>query len=515
MYIRPASAAPRNQTISRPFPFPAPVGGLNALDSIADMPAQDALQLDNFFPQPDYVELRRGYAAHVTGLGAAISSLMEWSGPTGRQLFAAVADKIYDVTSSGAVGAAEISSLTNGKWQHVMQETSGGNFLMIANGADAIRTYDGTSWATPSITGATSADIIGLASHKERIWLVEKDSANAWYLGTEAVSGAATKFPLGSIFKRGGQLLAIGSMSRDGGAGPDDFCCFISDTGEVAIYQGTDPASASTWAIVGVFEIPPPIGRRCVTKTGADLAIITEGGVISLSVMLALDRAAAQRAAVTSKINRIFNSDARAYRTAHGWQVLTYPRNNMFLINVPESEGVRQVQYVMNALTGAWCRFTGLNAGCWSLLNEDLYFGGNDGTVYQADTGFQDAGGGITADLKTAFNDLGRPGVTKNVQMMRTLFSSNGTPGFLMEINTDYADSIPTDSPTAGPAPTTVWGAATWSGSNWVAGNVLSQNWVGTAGIGHDIAIRLRVVSDGASCTVNAFDVISQTGGLV
>lgn len=510
-----AITKPRHVPAARPHPIPAPIGGLNAKDSIADMPETDALVLDNFFPQPDYVELRRGYESHATGLGAAVESLMEWAGPASRKLFGAASTNIFEVTSAGAVGAADVSSMTNARWQHTMQATSGGNFLIIANGADSVRHYDGSSWAVPTITGVTSSTLDNVWLHKERLWFVEQDTLNAWYLGTKAIAGAATEFPLGSIFKQGGTLLAGGSLTRDGGAGPDDFCVFVTTTGEVAIYQGTDPASASTWAIVGLFQISPPIGKRCLQKAGGDLAVITEGGIVSLTTMLSLDRSAQERAAITSKINREFSEDARSYRTNHGWQIIGYPRSNMILINIPTTENSVQHQHVMNSLTGSWGTWSGLNASCWSLFSEDLYFGGNSGTVWKADTGFQDNGNPITADLKSSFNGLGLDGFEKTMQMVRAMYSSNGSPGVLFDINVDYADQIPTSSPTPGTAPGSVWDAATWDTSTWEVGEAFSRGWFGATGTGHVFAVRMRVVSDGASFLLYGFDTLSTTGGMV
>ena len=511
----PVSVKPRNATASRSRPIPAPVGGINAVDSITDMPDTDALVLDNLFPQPDFVELRGGHASHATGLGAAVESLMEWAGPASRKLFGAAGTSIFNVTSAGAVGAADLTSLTNARWQHVMQATSGGNFLVICNGADSVRNYDGTNWTTPSITTGTSSTFVNVWLHKERLWFVQINTMDAWYLGTQAIAGSATKFSLGSVFKGGGNLVAGGSLTRDGGAGADDFQVFVCSTGEVAIYQGTDPASASTWALVGVFQIPPPIGRRCLQRAGGDLSVITEGGVISLSAMLVLDRAAQERAAITSKVNRLFTADARIYRTNHGWQVLSYPRSNMVLVNVPTSENAVQKQWVMNALTGAWCTFSDFNAASWSLFNEDLYFGGNSGTVWKADSGFQDNGAGIAASLKTAFTDLGAPGRLKTIQMLRSVFSSNGTPGFLMNINVDYEDKIPISSPTPGDPPGSLWDAATWDTSTWDVGEAITRHWVGVQGVGHTFAVRQEIISDGASLKIYGFDTTSTVGAQV
>jgi hypothetical protein len=512
MPLRPNAS---RRPVSRGFSVPPPVGGLNARDALADMDAADAVLLDNWFPEPNYVSLRRGYESHATGISGAITSLMEWAGPSSRKLFAANASAIYEVTSSGAVGAAAVSSLTSGKWQHTMQTTSGGNFLIICNGADSVRSYDGSSWATPSITGVTSSTLTNVCLHKKRLWFVQISTTKAWYLGTDAIAGAATEFDLGPLFSLGGHLKAIGSWTRDGGSGPDDFLAFISSVGEVAIYQGTDPSDATKWAIVGVYRLGAPIGNRCIIKTGGDLAIITQDGVVSLTRMLSLDRSVSARAAITDKISDLFKSSARTYGSNFGWQGIAYPRGNMAIFNIPQAEGATQVQFVMNTLTGAWCRFTGLNASCWAVFNDELYFGGNSGTVWKADTGFQDNGAGITGDIKTAFNYYKSRGQLKRWQMIRPIFTSNGSPGFLLDLNVDFAEDDPTSSPTATSITEALWDVAEWDEAVWNGGNPVTRSWTGVAGMGMCAAIRLRVVSDGASCQLNSFDVTAEVGGIV
>ena len=74
---------------SRASSVPAPVGGLNARDSIADMPATDAVILDNFWPYPSYVASRKGSELHVSGFTAPVETLAEYLPVTGvPQLFA-------------------------------------------------------------------------------------------------------------------------------------------------------------------------------------------------------------------------------------------------------------------------------------------------------------------------------------------------------------------------------------------------------------------------------------------
>ena len=497
------------------FTFPTPTGGLNSESNVAGMPITDALLLDNFFCRSDFVELRRGHTSHATGLGSAVESLLTWNGLINNKMFGAAGTNIYDVTSSGPVGAAAVTGLTNARWQQAMLSNVSGNYLVICNGEDAVQNYDGTTWTVPTINNVSSSALINVAVFKERLWFVEKNKLDAWYLPVQAIQGDATKFPLGSVFKRGGKLIAIGSLTRDGGDGIDDFCVFVSSEGEVAVYQGTDPSSATTFALVGVFEVGIPIGSRCVQKVGGDLAIITESGILSLTSAFILDRAAQQRATVSSKINELFTDSARAYRSNFGWQITSYPRSKMLLINVPEGENAIQTQFVMNALTGAWSRFRHLNGASWSLLSNDLFFGGNQGTVFKADDSFQDNGQAITADLKTAFSSLNNAAQVKTVQQLRALYRSNGSPGVLLDTNIDFADRAPTSTPTPGDTPTSLWGSAVWGTDLWGGGDTLSRAWVGGSGVGHDIAIRLRVTSNGANFRLSKFDVIYTLGGLV
>jgi hypothetical protein len=118
-------------------------------------------------------------------------------------------------------------------------------------------------WTSPSITVATSANLIGVTAHVQRLWFVEKDKIDPWYLPVAAISGAAAKLTIGPFCKLGGYLMAIGSWSRDGGSGPDDMLVLVTSKGEVLIYSGTDPSSSTTFGLVGTFRIAEPIGRRC------------------------------------------------------------------------------------------------------------------------------------------------------------------------------------------------------------------------------------------------------------
>ncbi|CAB4139859.1 hypothetical protein UFOVP353_60 [uncultured Caudovirales phage] len=494
--------------------IPAPVGGLNARDSIADMDEKDAIILENVFPEENFVSIRNGHSSHATGMTNQVESLMVWNGPTSSKMFAANGANIFEVSSSGAVGAAAVSGLTNARWHHINFSTSGGNFIVCVNGADSPRNYNGSAWATtPAITGVTAADLNYVTSHKERLWFVEKESMSAWYLGTQAIGGAATEFPLGSVFRQGGYIVAIGSISADSGIGPDDYLVFLSSEGEFVVYAGTDPASAATWSLVGRYRAGQPIGIRPLESLGGDLLVITRDGVISVAKMMQKDPAQSQYAAVTNKISDLINTDAKAYSTNFGWDLQVYPKGKWLLLNVPVSAGARQIQYVMNINTGAWCNFTGLNANCWAVFGGEIYFGGNDGVVYKADTGTNDNDDPIVGKIKGAFQYFGSRGRQKQFTMIRAILLSTGVPSFLIGIDVDYGDRPPTGVLVPPTASGTSWGSAVWGSATWGGTANIIKYWATVTGLGMCAAPRLQITIKGQTCKLNSFDFIMKPGG--
>lgn len=511
---------PARRQTARGYSLPASVGGLNARDPLTAMKESDALILENVFPDANYLALRRGYSSHATGLGSGVvETLMTYHALNGTEkLFGAANLAIYDCTSAGAASSVYSTSITSNRWQWFDFSTTAQLYILAFNGSDTPLKYDGSNWGVNTITGSfsSSSDLIGGCSHKERVWLIEKNKLNAWYLASGAISSTATKFPLTGVFTLGGSLVALGTLSADTGAGIDDFFVAVTSNGEVAVYQGTSPTSANTWALVGVYRINEPLGYRCLTKFGGDLFILTTGGIISMQQALKFDRAQQDRVAVTAKIQDDFNDDARNYRDNFGWQGINYPKAHYMLFNVPVVAGSSQRQWVQNTNKGSWCAFTGLNANCWGILDEQLYFGGNAGVVYKADYGYQDAGGVINWDIKTAFSYFGGPGRLKHFRMIRPLIVSSGNLDIEIGVNVDFDNAAPTGTLSAASGNTGVWGSgSSWGTSLWGGVGLRIQEWNTVGGIGYAAAVRLKGQSNGVAMQINGFDVIYAPGGLI
>lgn len=502
--------------------IPAPIGGWDAISALEEMPPNRAPVLDNWFPSTADVRVRRGNASFATGMGTGpVESLLDYNGitATASKLFGAANNIIYDITAGGA-GSSSVSSLTNNRWQHVNFATAGGNFLVTVNGADAVRNFDGTTWTSPTITGSgiTSANFIHVNIHKSRLWFIIKNSTDAAYLPVNSIAGTAVKFPLGSLCTKGGFLVAMATWTRDGGLGPDDYAVFITSLGQVIVYQGTDPATAATWSLVGSYDVGSPIGSRCFTKVAGDVALVNIDGVLPLSKAIMTDRGASQEIAITANINNAMNDAARSYKANFGWELCPYPRGVMALVNVPIAAGSLQHQYVMNTLTGAWCRFVGMNANCWAVFKDNLYFGGNAGVVYHADTGGADNGSPIDAIGNTAYNYFKSRGQLKNWNMVQPLLTTDSDGRPALGLSTDFKDNAVLGTPIVSTIPSALYDVALYDVDVYAIEDRTVADWTTISGIGQCASIHFRSSTNTTADSVmrlNGFNVLMERGGVL
>lgn len=479
---------------ARGVSMPAPVGGWDAISPLAAMEEAFAVTMDNIFPQPSYVEIRKGHRLHNTlaPVIEPVETLMAYNAlvSTDDALFAAAGGDIFDVTvTTTATLSPSLTGLSSARFQYINFSTSGGNFLWPVNGVDVVQYWDSTVWATASISGITSSDIINVAAYSERIWMVLKDDISPYFLPSDSIQGAATKFDLSGVFNKGGYLVSIGSWSRDGGQGPDDYVAFLTSRGEVAIYTG-DPER--NMEIAGVYEMGAPLGLRCMTKVGADLAVTCIDGVVPLSRAINTDRAAILNATITARIQPVMNQSARDWGANFGWQMISYPRGTRAILNVPVLEGAEQRQYVMNTITGAWCRFLAENANCWEVFRDRLFYGGNTGEVIEADCQGFDYDGPIDFNLETAFNYCQSRGRLKDFTMCRSLLLTDGQTVVGLAFNIDFGRNAPVNNLSFPSDPLALWDVAEWDAGLWPDVERVVVDWVTVEGSGYVCSVHMQ-----------------------
>lgn len=469
---------PQKQQTAASATIVAPYGGWDALNSLASMPAQNAVILDNWVPRPGLVELRRGFIqqADTTASGAPVSTLIPFRSVAGAdKLFAATGGALYDVSGTAPLNSPALpvySPTTGDRFNYTGFANAAANWTIACNGSDAPIGYHAATgvWAplpTLTFTGPPTFDptkLFNVFEHQGRLHFLETGTLHVWNPDAGAVGGAVTLLDLSSVFSKGGSLVAGANWSATIGLLTDIFAVYVTNQGQVAVYQGIDPTDATNWSLVNVYDLGPPVGQRALVKFGGDLNVITSDGVIPLSQAIRLDRAEQTQVALTANIVRAFQSSTKTYGANYGWQAILYPGatpstdpddigGSLVIINVPTVQLGASVQYVQSMLGGGWCRFrdplsgVGLPAFCWEIMNGCVYFGSATG-VYQWDVGSSDNGDVITADVLPAWSNFGAMAKSKEFTMLRPFMNVSERLAPALAMCVDYQVKPPTATPT-------------------------------------------------------------------
>jgi hypothetical protein len=514
-------AAQKSQSMS----LPAPIGGLNARDSEAQMPETDASLLENWFPTPTNMAVRDGYIPWSTFTGVC-QTVLVYNGLSATKVFPCVNNastySIYDGTSAGALssavvggGGSTIEALTSCRFDYVNFGTAGGQYLFAVNGVDVPLRFDGTTWIASGLTGGTPAAYQSIGIFLNRLWVFEKNSFIVHYWAVDAVTGAAaTALNLGSVFKLGGHLSALISLTDFGTAGLVDYMCFLSSEGELVAYTGTDPSTIATWTKAAQIKIgrPVTVGNRTWCKAGADAFVLCTDGVYPLRRAVTQDKKVEQES-LSDKIRPLLAHDIGIYGGKYGWQIIIHPKGNKLIINVPTSEDVSSYQYVMNSQFPSWTKFVGWTAFNFAVAQDTLYFGGR-GVMVKADTSANDGVAAIRTKCRQAWNYLGQRGTSKQLKLMRPIIESTGDYELIITADADFRTSTPTIYRTVPGGSGDPWGAGVWD-TEWSGPPVTSRHWYGVGAVGTAIAPYVSTITDGVSLNWAATDIVSETGGVL
>lgn len=488
---------------------PAPTDGWDAISPLASMDPKRAPILNNWIPRPGWVELRKGCFPHVLlDLEIPVETLMVRRAGDGEQMFAAAGSQIYDVSNVGDI-LSVLSGLNSARWQWTnFTPGLGTTVIQCVNGVDTLKQYDGSAWTVPVITGlpsGTTASIVNIHAQKRRLWFVLNDGAGggstvAAFMPTDAIAGPIEgTLDLGANWGKGGHLVAIADWTVDGGNGPNDYMVFISSRGQVSIYSGVDPTDATNWTLAGTFDMSPPISYRCATKIGSDVGLITQQGVIPLSQALPFEPSASRSVSITARIQNAMAEASDNGMDLFGWQLISFAPETVAILNVPQVENNTQVQYVMNALTGAWCQFTGWNANCFEIYNNQLFFGGNLGQVMHAFSGSVDFTSPILADMQCAYNYFDEPGKLKRMTAIQPFITAGQTVSPFLAVDVDFViqpQAAPVQILNGG----ALWDVAIWDTSVWFGSLVQTTSWYSAQALGHALAVHMSLnVANGIS----------------
>lgn len=472
---------------------PAPTAGWDAQSPLSQMRPDAAIELVNLIPRARDVASRKGYASHTDDAFTTNGKLVAYNASTSA-LLACADGNIYNVTTDTETDlTGAITDFSND--QFIVNAYK--NLLIFCNGEDTPVVFNGSTVAAISASGPTMTEVRGGVTYRGRVYYWEEPAGSNpqsfWYAAAGAYQGTLTEFEL-TEFTKGGYVVQMANWTFDGGAGQDDNLVIFMSTGEVLVYQGGDPGDATDWSLIGMFQIGEPVGVEPATQVGGDLIVLTKDGYLTLSAAIREGRYS-ENSAFSFQINPAAQDATESYGDNYGWHSVLHSGDGLFIVNVPISAN-ESVQHVRNTATGAWCKWTGINAVSFAVLDGLLYFLATDGIVYVYG-GTSDNGGFIPMRATQAYNYYGAPSQKKQVTTVEVqanyAFPKYIKSSFWADYNEENVGSIP-DPPEPAPAD---WNVGEWNDAEWTTselGTVLSRKNVQKSGycLAHTIQLKSR-----------------------
>jgi hypothetical protein len=406
---------------------------------------------------------------------------------------------------------------------HQSFRTIAGQFLLYCDEVNGYHIYTESSgvWAAVTtgtgatqINGVNTTNLVAVCVYKSRVWFVERDTGLAWYLPVGSVYGTVTQFNFGNKFKSGGYLVNLFNWTVDGGEGVDDYLVAVSSAGDVIVYKGNDPTSATDFRQVGQWFIgPPPINRRIAGSFGGELYILSSYGIVPLSKLVSGILIQSEDIYISRRVNPLLNEDMASLRTTRGWEIKLIPGENSLICSVPEKATGEFSQYVQSLNNQAWTIYRGIPYYTGETWLGNFYIGTSDGELLQL-TGDLDDDEQINWSVLMSFQDIGDSGAYKITQYIRPVFVAGSPPSYVVEARYDYNLDEVFGAVDSGVTTAAIWDTSLWDSSLWGGVFQVIDKVRGGTGMGRAIAVGINGRSQD-STTLVRFDLMVQQGGLL
>ena len=530
--------------------MPAPVRGLRASDAIMGIgnTAEAALVLNNLIPRELGGEVRPGSVTVATKLPSVanpdsgeVRTIIGFEGLTGslsKKRFAATDLGIFDITAESEGPWTEVYSWINtggdAGWCSYISFTNvnGDPYILLCDEQNGYIVYDGLlgTWA-PGSTGAGDPgpeEFVQITEWQNRIWLVQRDTASAWYSGIGAISGDFTEIDLGSRFLKGGFLVQLESWSFDDGSGLNDRLLAMSSAGDVLAFSGIDPGNASQFEMDGRWFVgSPPKGRRVMSDWGGDVMILSSFGLITASVLATTAEDNLNSDLWASKhIARYFRAFMNERTEFYGWSMELAPLYGVGIFTIPQLPGFSDapIQFCLNANTNAWCMFKNLDMRCANKDSTGFYFGTTDGRVLRLEGHVDNVGMTIEAEPNagdpiswqtlTHYDPLGNPAIEKMMQFIRPYFIGGAAPSYNVRLNFDFDLNALDGSPQSPETGLALWDEALWDEAAWAGAAQNYESIRGVSGMGRQIAVTM-IGESTTELSLLGYDLMYTDGGLL
>ena len=469
--------------------LPAPALGLDLIRPAPDLGSRFAIRLENFTARHGRIETRPGWLEYraIENETNPIGTVVQH----GPKLFAASPSAIWDVTETEPVAVVE--DQRSNRWQTA---TLAGSMIWV-NGTDAPRRVDSAGAWTAGTWSPETLPVdrfSSVSAHRGRLYFTVSGSSSIYYGGPGEISGALTSVDLGLVHS-GGPCVAIGSLSIDGGAGPDDLAVFVMADATALLYRGAYPGDDG-WELVGRYALPPLVGDRPLLRWGGDLLAITREGYTSLRQYLGSGDVPVDhsRRAVSARITPLVQEALK--QSSGSWDAVLWPDDGLLIVATPDGS-----QHVLDIQSRSWSVWRGWSVRCWCVLDDgSLLFGAPGGKIAIVTSGAADGGAEFACTARSGWDYLGTA-YDKQITAVRPHLELDGADVALrLSIDTDYQTRSRAGLQVALRGDGRQWeDEPAWNSTPWGVGTVSSQIWSRIARRGAALSLGIDLQIAGSS----------------
>jgi hypothetical protein len=534
---RPRRPAPQTTKSQR---MVVPARGMDGRVNLGQATPDVAIYQYNILSSEYGMRVRSGFQEHcinlvsVTATGVKTIIPYESSDTAQNRLFAVTNEGIWDCTEYDTpvlVFPFSITTDSSGIGNYIQYITDANeSILFYADEENGLHTYaeaTGLWTVTGGITGADATKVRFIMNHKQRIWLIEKDSGDAWYLPLSSIAGLAVKFQFGQQFKHGGSLAGLYNWTVDGGIGVDDYLVAISSSGDVLPYQGADPEATNDWQNRGVYYVGEVAKKRqCAASLGGDLAILSTFGVTSLASLLSGEvvQDMTARGSVGDRMAFVLQDDLRQYPIDSGWSIDFLPAKGDLIIKSPIQANDIYLQYVYDISNDSFGWWRGVPMISFEEWQNIIYIGTADNRVLAMNVDLdevkitpvtQENGQRINFSALFAFSPLDASAAFKRGVAIRPDFMSTRKVEYQTRFAYDYEIVTFTNTLSGNITPAGRWDNGIWDQALWGSSELINRaKVVGGSGMGRTLAVAIN--GSGTSDTwLISYDVMWNSGGML
>ena len=187
---------------------------------------------------------------------------------------------------------------------------------------------------------------------KSRLFFIERNSTNLWYLGVLNVSGPVSKLPLGGILPHNAALLFGVGWSTQAGDELADRAALVTTEGHVAVYHGTP--GLDNFELQGTYRIAPPLGKHAHFQYGGDVYILTGDGVVSLNAVVQGQALGSGSPYITDPIRTLWRALARERKISCYWRCAVWASRGLAFVFNNDPEFNETLMFGVNLFQFTW-----------------------------------------------------------------------------------------------------------------------------------------------------------------